>query len=44
LVTPGKGPRTTKEENFAEIPALCIMATGDNGTAVLADWMVPPRT
>lgn len=32
-----------KEENFGDIPAVCIMDAGDNGVMMLADRMLPPR-
>jgi sulfide:quinone oxidoreductase len=38
-----RGQEPTKEENFADIPALCIMDAGNNGVAILADKMLPPR-
>lgn len=38
-----RGEEPTKEENFAEIPALCIMDAGNNGAAIVADRMLPPR-
>src|SRR6266508_4009259 len=37
----GKDP--TKEENFGDIPAVCIMDAGNNGVVILADKMLPPR-
>lgn len=38
-----RGEEPTKEENFADIPAVCIMDAGNNGVAILADKMLPPR-
>ncbi len=38
-----RGEEPTKEENFGEIPALCIMDAGNNGVVILADRMLPPR-
>jgi NADH dehydrogenase FAD-containing subunit len=37
----GRAPSSTKE--FARIPALCIMDAGNNGVAMVADRMLPPR-
>ncbi|WP_166845732.1 NAD(P)/FAD-dependent oxidoreductase [Isoptericola sp. BMS4] len=37
----GAEPGTRKE--FARIPALCVMDAGNNGVAMLADRMLPPR-
>jgi sulfide:quinone oxidoreductase len=33
----------SREENFASIPAVCIMDAGNNGVIILADHMLPPR-
>jgi sulfide:quinone oxidoreductase len=33
----------TTQESFGEIPAICIMDAGNNGVAILADRMLPPR-
>ena len=33
----------TKEEEFGDIPAVCIMDAGNNGVAILADKMLPLR-
>ena len=38
-----RGTEPSKEENFGEIPAVCIMDAGNNGVAILADRMLPPR-
>jgi len=38
-----RGEEPTKEENFADIPAVCIMDAGNNGVIILADKMLPPR-
>ncbi|MGF0115167.1 NAD(P)/FAD-dependent oxidoreductase [Promicromonospora sp. Marseille-Q5078] len=37
----GQAPSSSKE--FARIPALCIMDAGNNGVAMIADRMLPPR-
>lgn len=38
-----RGELPAKEENFADIPAVCIMDAGNNGVMLLADKMLPPR-
>jgi len=38
-----RGEEPTREENFADIPAVCVMDAGNNGVAILADRMLPPR-
>ncbi len=38
-----RGEDPTKEENFRDIPAVCIMDAGNNGVLILADKMLPPR-
>jgi sulfide:quinone oxidoreductase len=38
-----RGMAPTKEENFRDIPAVCIMDAGNNGVVILADKMLPPR-
>jgi hypothetical protein len=38
-----RGKEPTKEENFGDIPAVCIMDAGNNGVVILADKMLPPR-
>ena len=38
-----RGLQPSREENFASIPAVCIMDAGNNGVIILADHMLPPR-
>jgi NADH dehydrogenase FAD-containing subunit len=38
-----RGEPPTREENFGDIPAVCIMDAGNNGVVILADRMLPPR-
>jgi sulfide:quinone oxidoreductase len=38
-----RGEQPTKEQNFGDIPAVCIMDAGNNGVVILADKMLPPR-
>jgi NADH dehydrogenase FAD-containing subunit len=38
-----RGEQPSKEENFGDIPAVCIMDAGNNGVVILADRMLPPR-
>lgn len=38
-----RGEQPTREENFGDIPAVCIMDAGNNGVVILADKMLPPR-
>jgi NADH dehydrogenase FAD-containing subunit len=38
-----RGEQPTREENFGDIPAVCIMDAGNNGVIILADRMLPPR-
>src|ERR687897_3269885 len=38
-----RGEEPAREENFADIPAVCIMDAGNNGVVILADHMLPPR-
>jgi sulfide:quinone oxidoreductase len=38
-----KGEQPATEENFGDIPAVCIMDAGNNGVVILADKMLPPR-
>jgi sulfide:quinone oxidoreductase len=38
-----RGEEPTRQQRFGEIPALCIMDAGNNGVAILADHMLPPR-
>jgi sulfide:quinone oxidoreductase len=43
IVSQIRGEEPSKEENFGDIPAVCIMDAGNNGVAILADKMLPPR-
>ena len=43
IVSQIRGEEPTKEETFGDIPAVCIMDAGNNGVAILADKMLPPR-
>jgi NADH dehydrogenase FAD-containing subunit len=38
-----RGEEPRREENFGDIPAVCIMDAGNNGVVILADKMLPPR-
>ncbi len=38
-----KGEAPTRKQSFGDIPAICIMDAGNNGVAILADHMLPPR-
>ena len=38
-----RGREPSREENFGDIPAVCIMDAGNNGVVILADHMLPPR-
>jgi NADH dehydrogenase FAD-containing subunit len=38
-----RGETPAREENFGDIPAVCIMDAGNNGVVILADKMLPPR-
>jgi sulfide:quinone oxidoreductase len=38
-----RGEQPSKEEDFGDIPAVCIMDAGNNGVLILADRMLPPR-
>jgi sulfide:quinone oxidoreductase len=38
-----RGQEPSREETFADIPAVCIMDAGNNGVVILADHMLPPR-
>jgi sulfide:quinone oxidoreductase len=38
-----RGQEPTRQENFGDIPAVCIMDAGNNGVVILADRMLPPR-
>ena len=39
-----RGEQPTKQESFAEMPAVCIMDAGNNGVVILADRMLPPAS
>jgi sulfide:quinone oxidoreductase len=43
IVSQIRGEPPTKEENFGDIPAVCILDAGNNGVVFLADKMLPPR-
>ena len=43
IVSQIRGDEPTKQESFAEMPAVCIMDAGNNGVIILADHMLPPR-
>jgi sulfide:quinone oxidoreductase len=43
IVSQIRGEEPTKQESFGDIPAICIMDAGNNGVAILADKMLPPR-
>jgi sulfide:quinone oxidoreductase len=38
-----RGREPSREENFGDIPAVCIMDAGNNGVVILADHILPPR-
>jgi NADH dehydrogenase FAD-containing subunit len=38
-----RGEQPSEEENFGDMPAVCIMDAGNNGVVILADRMLPPR-
>jgi sulfide:quinone oxidoreductase len=38
-----RGEEPTERKSFGDIPAVCIMDAGNNGVAILADKMLPPR-
>ncbi len=38
-----RGQAPVREENFADIPAVCIMDAGNNGVMMFGDKMLPPR-
>ncbi|MBL0887584.1 NAD(P)/FAD-dependent oxidoreductase [Myceligenerans indicum] len=38
-----RGTEPTTRKEFSQIPALCIMDAGNNGVAMFADHMLPPR-
>ncbi len=43
IVSQVHGETPSREENFANIPAVCILDAGNNGVLLLADKMLPPR-
>jgi sulfide:quinone oxidoreductase len=43
IVSQIRGEVPSKQESFGEMPAICIMDAGNNGVAILADRMLPPR-
>ncbi|MCL1872433.1 MAG: NAD(P)/FAD-dependent oxidoreductase [Promicromonosporaceae bacterium] len=43
VVAQVRGGAPTHEKPFDRIPALCIMDAGNNGVAMVADAMLPPR-
>lgn len=43
IASQARGEAPVREENFADIPAVCIMDAGNNGVMLLADRMLPPR-
>lgn len=43
IVSQVRGEEPSKEENFGDILAVCIMDAGNNGVVILADRMLPPR-
>ncbi|MGN6301301.1 MAG: NAD(P)/FAD-dependent oxidoreductase [Angustibacter sp.] len=43
IVAQIKGEQPTAHEEFADIPAVCVMDAGNNGVLILADKMLPPR-
>lgn len=43
IVAQVRGQEPTHEKPFGRIPALCIMDAGNNGVAMVADAMLPPR-
>lgn len=43
IVSQVRGEPPSREENFADIPALCVMDAGNNGVVMVADKMLPPR-
>ncbi|WP_278234922.1 FAD-dependent oxidoreductase [Isoptericola sp. AK164] len=43
IVSQVRGEEPTEEKEFSKIPALCVMDAGNNGVAMVADHMLPPR-
>ena len=43
VVSQVRGEPPTRTKEFAQIPAICVMDAGNNGVALLADRMLPPR-
>ncbi|WP_402469004.1 NAD(P)/FAD-dependent oxidoreductase [Isoptericola aurantiacus] len=43
IVSQVRGEEPTAAKEFAKIPALCVMDAGNNGVAMVADHMLPPR-
>ncbi|PRZ05176.1 sulfide-quinone oxidoreductase [Isoptericola sp. CG 20/1183] len=43
IVSQVRGEEPTVAKEFAKIPALCVMDAGNNGVAMVADHMLPPR-
>ncbi|PFG43743.1 sulfide-quinone oxidoreductase [Isoptericola jiangsuensis] len=43
IVSQVRGEEPVEAKEFAKIPALCVMDAGNNGVAMVADHMLPPR-